>query len=74
MTHGTPSAAAICRTNGWVAGTRLEGDDGRDVLRVVITAVGLEKVLATPIGGEPGVGFGREVCLDLSCRRWSRID
>lgn len=69
----TPAAEA--RRHGWSAGTRLHGGPirfrGREVeqaVDVVITAVGLENVLAIPASGD---GLERTVTFDA--REWTVV-
>lgn len=69
----TPAAEA--RRHGWVSGTRLHGGpirvkgvDVEQAVDVVITAVGLEHVLAIP-----AVGDGGERDLTFDAREWTEI-
>ena len=70
------SAAAQARGNGWKAGTRLHGGPIRDrrgreveqAVDVVITAVGVELVLAIPV-----VGDGAERSISFDARQWEAL-
>jgi hypothetical protein len=70
------TAAATARSNGWKPGTRLHGGPIRDrrgreveqAVDVVITAVGIELVLAIPV-----VGDGAERSVTFNAREWEAI-
>lgn len=69
----TPAAEA--RRNGWSTGTRLHGGPirvhGREVeqpVDIVLTAVGLEMVLAIP-----AVGDGAERSVTFDARLWEAV-
>ena len=63
------SDADICRENGWAAGTVLEGDDGRGLVRIMITAVGEGTVLARQISRDGSM----EAIWTLKHREWREV-
>jgi len=75
--HRAPSKsdAEMCRENGWNVGCVLQGDEGNGVTRIVLTAVGEDKVLARAIMREGNTVRGeREGLWTLFLRTWSRVD
>lgn len=64
------SSAEKCRRNGWVAGTRLVGDEGYGPTVIEITAVGEEGILAKQISHNGKPLEEREGCWTLSERDW----
>lgn len=68
------SAAAICRENGWVRGTILEGDEGYGPERIQLTAIGIQGVLARRIMNHKGEAIeGYEGSWSLDHRDWKAI-
>jgi hypothetical protein len=68
------SDASKCRINGWGAGTVLEGDEGYGPTRIVLTAIGEEKILARRIS-ENGIPCDdRETGWTLQCREWHKVE
>ena len=63
--------AVICRERGWIAGTKLVGDEGFGPEVILITAVGEQSILARTLTrrGE-GPDWAREALWCLSCRDW----
>ncbi len=62
-----PSSANLCRKNGWVAGTRIVGDEGYGPTVIRITAVGDHEILAM-IESHNG-----EIYLDASEKQWTLL-
>ena len=72
--HCGKPEAEICRERGWIAGTRLVGDEGWGPTVIEITAVGEELVLAKTIthNGKPPEWRG-ETTWTLDCRDWQEV-
>ena len=68
------SAAAICRRNGWGAGTRLIGDEGYGPTVIRITAVGEEQILAVTESHNGIPSAYREGNWSLSHRDWKKLE
>jgi hypothetical protein len=69
------SSAEICRTNGWVVGDVLEGNEGYGADRIVITAIGEDGVLARKISVKNGEAVNaRESAWSLDARPWVKVD
>lgn len=67
--------AETCRLNGWTAGTVLEGDEGRGAERIVITAVGEEKIYARRLTNSSGDKVNDcEGPWTLNLREWKEFD
>lgn len=67
------SAADTCRTNGWIVGTRLAGDEGYGVTVIEITAIGEEAVLARQISHDGKPRNWNETSWALHCRDWAVV-
>ena len=67
--------ADICRENGWVAGTRLVGDEGYGPTVIEITAIGERAILAKAISFS-GVKakYDTEFTWSLNYRDWKLVD
>ena len=68
------SDADTCRENGWMAGTRLVGDEGYGPTVIEITAVGERLILAKQISQDGKRAERDEANWTLSCRDWKRHD
>lgn len=66
------SEAEICRINGWSAGTRLVGDEGRGPEMIEITGVGRNSVLASRVDARGELGYERE--WTLKHREWRKVE
>lgn len=69
----TMTTGEKCRANGWVAGTRLVGDEGYGPTVIEITAVGRDAILAMIVShnGEPSDDREQKWTLDL--RDWKPV-
>ena len=68
------NAADMCRTNGWVVGDSLEGDEGHGPTRIRITAIGETVILARPThhNGNP-LRETYESAWTLRYRDWRKV-
>lgn len=67
------TAVETCRLNGWVAGTRLAGDENQKTTVIKITAIGQENILATRISHNGVPNLGREISWSLNYREWTKV-
>lgn len=70
--HSRLSSAELCRANGWMRGTVLEGNEGYGAERIQITAVGDQSILAVKVEAKPG-HLSAEGSWCLSCRDWREV-
>ena len=69
------SDADICRKKGWVAGTRLVGDEGCGPTVIELTAIGEGDILAKTISHNGNMEeYPHEGSWTLSCRQWKVAD
>ena len=61
------SAAETCRARGWPVGAVLEGNEGYDVTRIVVTAIGRDSILASDVS--PRAKFEQSWALRWRCWR-----
>lgn len=64
------SDADLARSNGWVVGTRIVGDEGYGETVIEITAVGESKVLAKTVSRNGKPRTCGESIWTLICRDW----
>lgn len=67
------SDAALCRINGWTPGTILEGDEGHGTTRILLTAIGEERILARQISHNGVPTEESETKWTLKCRDWHKV-
>ena len=71
----TETDAELCRKNGWVVGTRIQGTEtGLNWTKtdtIEITAIGVEMVLARTV--LPDGKFGNEQAWSLQWRNWEAV-
>ena len=65
--------AEICKERGWVAGTRLVGDEGFGPTIIEITAIGKNGLLAETISHNGKKSSGNETSWVLWCRDWKEM-
>lgn len=56
-----------CKLNGWTVGDIIEGDEGYGPTRIIITAIGVRKILACQIDGDC------ESPWTFACREWEKV-
>lgn len=67
------TAAAKCRRNGWVVGTRLEGKQFEETIVIEITAIGRQSILARVVTTNGVPDWTPDSEWDLDMRRWRRV-
>lgn len=65
--------ADVARSNGWVVGTRLAGDEGYGETVIEITAIGESKILAKRVSHRGVNTHDGEHVWTLSCREWREV-
>lgn len=62
-----------CRANGWQVGDTLEGDEGYGPTRILITAIGEQRILARELSHAGETCEGRELMWTLRYRDWRKV-